>query len=259
MKDVNILIEGGADINKALELFGEMDMYEATLNDFLAEVENKLNRIEKYREENNMPSYAIEVHSLKSDARYLGFTKLAELAYQHELKSKENDIMFVYDNYEELITEARRVINVCKRYLGREVIDDLENAMTETVKSEAILVVDDSNIVANFIKKIFNSKYQVITAADGAIAIEEIKKDINNKIVACLLDLNMPNVNGFEVLDYFKANNLFVKIPVSIITGNDDRDSVDKAFMYPIVDLLTKPFNERDVKRIIDKTINFNK
>ncbi len=259
MKDVNILIEGGADINKALELFGEMDMYEATLNDFLAEVENKLNRIEKYREENNMPSYAIEVHSLKSDARYLGFSKLAELAYQHELKSKENDIMFVYDNYEELITEARRVINVCKRYLGREVIDDLESAMTETVKSEAILVVDDSNIVANFIKKIFNSKYQVITAADGAIAIEEIKKDINNKIVACLLDLNMPNVNGFEVLDYFKANNLFVKIPVSIITGNDDRDSVDKAFMYPIVDLLTKPFNERDVKRIIDKTINFNK
>lgn len=259
MKDVNILIEGGADINKALELFGEMDMYEATLNDFLAEVENKLNRIEKYREENNMPSYAIEVHSLKSDARYLGFSKLAELAYQHELKSKENDIMFVYDNYEELITEARRVINVCKRYLGREVIDDLESAMTETVKSEAILVVDDSNIVANFIKKIFNSKYQVITAADGAIAIEEIKKDINNKIVACLLDLNMPNVNGFEVLDYFKANNLFVKILVSIITGNDDRDSVDKAFMYPIVDLLTKPFNERDVKRIIDKTINFNK
>ena len=259
MKDVNILIEGGADINKALELFGEMDMYEATLNDFLAEVENKLNRIEKYREENNMPSYAIEVHSLKSDARYLGFSKLAELAYQHELKSKENDIMFVYDNYEELITEARRVINVCKRYLGREVIDDLESAMTETVKSEAILVVDDSNIVANFIKKIFNSKYQVITAADGAIAIEEIKKDINNKIVACLLDLNMPNVNGFEVLDYFKANNLFVKILVSIITGNDDIDRVDKAFMYPTVDLLANPFNERDVKRIIDKTINFNK
>lgn len=259
MKDVNILIEGGADINKALELFGEMDMYEATLNDFLAEVEEKLNRIEKYREENNMPSYAIEVHSLKSDARYLGFSNLAELAYQHELKSKENDIMFVYDNYEKLITEARRVINVCKRYLGKEVIDDLESAMTQTIKSEAILVVDDSNIVANFIKKIFNSKYQVITASDGSEAINEINNDINGKIVACLLDLNMPNVNGFEVLDYFKNNNLFVKIPVSIITGNDDRDSVDKAFTYPIVDLLTKPFNERDVKRIIDKTINFNK
>jgi CheY-like chemotaxis protein/HPt (histidine-containing phosphotransfer) domain-containing protein len=259
MKDVNILIDGGADVNKALELFGEMDMYDATLGDFLAEVDNKLKRIEKYREENNMPSYAIEVHSLKSDARYLGFTKLAELAYNHELKSKENDIMYVYDNYESLMTEARRVINVCKRYLGKEIIDDLEKDMTNIVKSEAILIVDDSNLVANFIKKIFNSKYEVITAGDGNEAIKRIQEDLNNKIVACLLDLNMPNVNGFEVLDFFKDNNLFIKIPVSIITGNDDKESVEKAFSYPIVDFLTKPFNERDVKRIIDKTINFNK
>lgn len=259
MKDVNILIDGGADVNKALELFGEMDMYDATLGDFLAEVDNKLKRIEKYREENNMPSYAIEVHSLKSDARYLGFTKLAELAYNHELKSKENDIMYVYDNYESLMTEARRVINVCKRYLGKEIIDDLEKDMTNVVKSEAILIVDDSNLVANFIKKIFNSKYEVITAGDGNEAIKRIQEDLNNKIVACLLDLNMPNVNGFEVLDFFKDNNLFIKIPVSIITGNDDKESVEKAFSYPIVDFLTKPFNERDVKRIIDKTINFNK
>lgn len=259
MKDVNILIDGGADVNKALELFGEMYMYDATLGDFLAEVDNKLKRIEKYREENNMPSYAIEVHSLKSDARYLGFTKLAELAYNHELKSKENDIMYVYDNYESLMTEARRVINVCKRYLGKEIIDDLEKDMTNIVKSEAILIVDDSNLVANFIKKIFNSKYEVITAGDGNEAIKRIQEDLNNKIVACLLDLNMPNVNGFEVLDFFKDNNLFIKIPVSIITGNDDKESVEKAFSYPIVDFLTKPFNERDVKRIIDKTINFNK
>ncbi len=259
MKDVNILIEGGADINKALELFGEMDMYDATLNDFLSEVDNKLSRIEKYREENNMPSYAIEVHSLKSDARYLGFTALAELAYNHELKSKENDIMYVYDNYESLMTEARRVINVCKRYLGKEVLDDLEKDMTNVVKSEAILIVDDSNLVANFIKKIFNSKYEVITASNGEEAINKIKEDVNSKIIACLLDLNMPKVNGFEVLDYFKENNLFVKIPVSIITGNDDKESIEKAFTYPIVDFLTKPFNERDVKRIMDKTINFNK
>ncbi len=259
MKDVNILVEGGADVNKALELFGEMDMYDATLGDFLAEVDNKLQRIQKYKEENNMPSYAIDVHSLKSDARYLGFTVLADLAYQHELKSKENDIMFVYDNYDSLITEAKRVINVVKKYLGEEVLDDLQQEMTTVTKSEAILVVDDSNIVANFIKKIFNSKYDVITAGDGQEAINKINEDINNKIVACLLDLNMPNVNGFEVLDYLKANNLFVKIPVSIITGNDDKDSIDKAFAYPIVDFLTKPFNERDVKRIIDRTIAFNK
>ena len=46
----------------------------------------------------------------------------------------------------------------------------------------------------------------------------------------------MPNVNGFEVLDYLKANDLFVKYPVSIITGADDRDTITKAFNYQIVD-----------------------
>ena len=60
----------------------------------------------------------------------------------------------------------------------------------------------------------------------------------------------MPNVNGFEVLDFYKNKDLFRSIPISIITGVDDKESIDKAFKYPIVDILLKPFNERDVKRI---------
>ena len=80
-----------------------------------------------------------------------------------------------------------------------------------------------------------------------------------DRIKCCLLDLNMPNVNGFEVLDYFQKNNLFYKMPVSIITGNDTADSVKNVFNYPIVDLLTKPFNERDIRRIIEKTLNYYK
>ena len=65
----------------------------------------------------------------------------------------------------------------------------------------------------------------------------------------------MPNVNGFTVLDYFKSNNLFDKIPVSIITGINDKETIEKAFMYPIVDMLQKPFNESSVKNVVEKTI----
>ena len=72
-----------------------------------------------------------------------------------------------------------------------------------------------------------------------------------------LLDLNMPNVNGFEVLEYFKTNGLFTKIPVSIITGDDSRETVTRAFTYPIADVLAKPFNERDVKRVVEKTLEY--
>ena len=259
MKDVNLLTSNGVNVEKALELFGDMEMYDATMSDFLEMVDQKLSNLRKYRETGDMPNYAIEVHSLKSDARYLGFVSLADLAYQFELKSKANDLMFVYDNYKTLLDEAHRVINLSKKYLGREVTENVISDMVSGPKNGAILVVDDSNLVANFIKKIFDDRYEVFIASDGARAIEMVSGPNADKIKACLLDLNMPNVNGFEVLEYFKKNNLFIKIPVSVITGNDTRDQVDEAFNYPIVDLLSKPFNERDIKRIIEKTIsNYN-
>lgn len=256
MKDVNLLTSNGVNVEKALELFGDMEMYDATMSDFLEMVDQKLANLRKYRETGDMPNYAIEVHSLKSDARYLGFVSLADLAYQFELKSKANDLMFVYDNYKTLLDEAHRVINLSKKYLGREVTENVISDMVSGPKNGAILVVDDSNLVANFIKKIFDDRYEVFIASDGARAIEMVTGPNADKIKACLLDLNMPNVNGFEVLEYFKKNNLFIKIPVSVITGNDTRDQVDEAFNYPIVDLLSKPFNERDIKRIIEKTIS---
>ncbi len=256
MRDVNLLTSNGVNVEKALELFGDMDMYDATMSDFLEMVDQKLANLRKYRETGDMPNYAIEVHSLKSDARYLGFVSLADLAYQFELKSKANDLMFVYDNYKTLLDEAHRVINLSKKYLGREVTENVISDMVSGPKNGAILVVDDSNLVANFIKKIFDDRYEVFIASDGARAIEMVSGPNADKIKACLLDLNMPNVNGFEVLEYFKKNNLFIKIPVSVITGNDTRDQVDEAFNYPIVDLLSKPFNERDIKRIIEKTIS---
>ncbi len=259
MRDVNLLTSNGVNVEKALELFGDMDMYDATMSDFLEMVDQKLANLRKYRETGDMPNYAIEVHSLKSDARYLGFVSLADLAYQFELKSKANDLMFVYDNYKTLLDEAHRVINLSKKYLGREITENVISDMVSGPKNGAILVVDDSNLVANFIKKIFDDRYEVFIASDGARAIEMVTGPNADKIKACLLDLNMPNVNGFEVLEYFKKNNLFIKIPVSVITGNDTRDQVDEAFNYPIVDLLSKPFNERDIKRIIEKTIsNYN-
>ena len=259
MRDVNLLTSNGVNVEKALELFGDMDMYDATMSDFLEIVDQKLSNLRKYRETGDMPNYAIEVHSLKSDARYLGFVSLADLAYQFELKSKANDLMFVYDNYKTLLDEAHRVINLSKKYLGREITENVISDMVSGPKNGAILVVDDSNLVANFIKKIFDDRYEVFIASDGARAIEMVTGPNADKIKACLLDLNMPNVNGFEVLEYFKKNNLFIKIPVSVITGNDTRDQVDEAFNYPIVDLLSKPFNERDIKRIIEKTIsNYN-
>lgn len=252
MKDVNILKNNGVDVDASLELFGDMEMYDETLNDFLNGVNEKLENIEKYRATSDMPNYAILAHSLKSDAKYLGFKRLAAIAYNHEMAGKANDINYVLQNYNALVEETNRMIKVSSEYMGKPVTI-VEKPVENVQKDKTILVVDDSTIISNFVKKIFNDTYNVLVAQDGKEALNAVAT--NENIVAMLLDLNMPNVNGFQVLEYFKTNGLFKKIPVSIITGEDSRENIERAFTYPIADVLSKPFNERDIKRVLDKTL----
>lgn len=116
-----------------------------------------------------------------------------------------------------------------------------------------LLVVDDSAVITNFVDRVFKENYLVLKAKDGIEAIELIRNNFSKDFIGMFLDLNMPNFNGFQVLEIFKKNNLFQKIPVCILTGDDTKDSIDKVFNYPIVDVLNKPFNENDLKKSLEK------
>lgn len=256
MRDVNLLINNGVNVKKSLELFGDMSTYDDTLGDFLQDINEKETKIKQTKETGDMANYAILVHGLKSDAKYFGFDKLAELAYNHEMASKENNLYYVTENFNELITELDRIVHLVKQYLGMEEIGTATTFVAPK-KDRALIVVDDSAVIKNFISKIFNNRFEVLQANDGNEAIQLINNNQGIKIVGMLLDLNMPNVNGFQVLEYFKNNNLFDMIPVSIITGVGNDEIVARAFNYPIVDVIRKPFNERDIKEVVEKTIQY--
>ncbi len=256
MKDVSLLTSNGVNVEKSLELFGDMETYNDTLHDFLNEVEGKLAKIKTYKETADMANYAILVHSLKSDSKYFGFEKLAELAYNHEMESKANNMYYVTDHFDELMTEANRIVALVKQYMGiTSGASTVTTVKPLVIKDKTILVVDDSNVVRNFVYKIFSNEYDVLIANDGKEALDIIRANVDDKIVGMLLDLNMPNVDGFQVLDYFKQANLFSRIPVAIITGEGTQNNIQRAYQYPIVDMLQKPFNEVNVKNIVDKLI----
>ena len=118
MKDINILKANGIDVDSAVNLLGDMEMYEETLGDFLEESKTRLPKIEEDKKNGDMENYAILVHAMKSDSKYLGFTKLAELSLEHQLKSQENDIGYINSNYDTLIEEAKRIIQVVSDYLA---------------------------------------------------------------------------------------------------------------------------------------------
>ena len=114
------LESNGIDVEKGLELLGDMDMYNETMEDFLSEINDKYPKLIEYKNLNDMENYSILVHSIKSDSKYLGFTDLAQIAYDHELKSKENDTSYVNSNFNFLQDEINRIINIIKKYLGKE-------------------------------------------------------------------------------------------------------------------------------------------
>ena len=118
MKDIEILKNNGVDVDGAIEILGDMEMYNETLNDFLEVSMERMPRLEEAKKNSDMKNYAIDVHALKSDSKYLGFTKLAAMALEHQQKSEENDIEYVNEHYEELIEEANNKIELVKKYLN---------------------------------------------------------------------------------------------------------------------------------------------
>ncbi len=252
MFNTELLINNGVDLNKSLELFGDIATYNDNLDEFLDGVEKNLDNLNKYKENGDMANYAIIVHSIKSDAKYFGFTKLAELAYNHEMKSKENDMYYVSDNYDELMQEIKRITNLVREYMGWDY--EKKEVNNTSKRDSSILVVDDSNIISNFVSKIFNNSYDVIVAKDGLEAIDKLSS-LKEEIVAMLLDLNMPNVDGYEVLKFMKTNDIFKDINVAIITGTDSSTVLESTKDYPIKAILEKPFNEANVKKIVEMIV----
>ena len=255
MRSLNYLISNGVDVEKSLELFGDIKVYNETLVEFFDSANTKLTKLSAYKNNRDMANYAIYVHSLKTDAKYFGLNKLAELAYEHELKSKAGDIDYVNTNFDNLVREVSDSVKLIREYLnGTD--EKISLGEENTYTKDTILVVDDSNIIRNFTKRIFESTYNVGTATNGKEALDIIEANKNNNFIkAMLLDLNMPKVDGFAVLEYMKTNDLFDKIPVSIISGDSSRETIQKAFTYPIVDMLEKPFNEQTIKTVLQKTL----
>ena len=115
--DENYLLENGVNYKKGIELLGDLETYNDMLYDWFKESQNKFEQLKLFKLRHDMPNYAIAVHALKSDSKYFGFDKLAELSYNHEIKSKENDQEYVLNNFHELELEFFRISNVVETYL----------------------------------------------------------------------------------------------------------------------------------------------
>lgn len=251
MKSTKYLVENKVDLDLSLTYFGDMDTYNATLKEFQKGLNEKITGVRNAYTRNDLNSYASAVRSMKTDFKYFGFRNLAAIAHSQVMASESGKSDYIQEHYPEFIEELIKAKDIIENYL------ELGGERKVLMGGNIILVVDDSDVIRSFFNKIFEDKYVIEFAKNGQEALDIIKGPGDaERIKAILLDLNMPEVDGFGVLDYMKENKLFKKIPVSIISGDNTKEAIDRAFTYPIVSMLSKPFKEEKIKEVVEKTIS---
>ncbi|OOM77215.1 cyclic di-GMP phosphodiesterase response regulator RpfG [Clostridium puniceum] len=112
-------------------------------------------------------------------------------------------------------------------------------------RQKTIMIVDDTEMNIDILVEALQDEYELIVAINGLVAIELIEEQKPDLI---LLDIMMPEMNGYEVLKKFKENPVLNHIPVILLSAITDSDSKTKGFFLGAVDYVTKPFEIVEVK-----------
>ena len=115
------------------------------------------------------------------------------------------------------------------------------------MEKQQILIVDDESINREILMAMFEDEYDRLEASNGQEAISKIEESKN--LILVLLDITMPILDGFGVLEFMKGHQLLEEIPVILITGETIMDSEDRAYSYGAADVIHKPFYPHIVKK----------
>lgn len=117
------------------------------------------------------------------------------------------------------------------------------------------LVIDDDEIVRLFMQRLLVRKFgfEVFLASDG---IEGLSIIGQNKIDLIFTDINMPLMNGFEVVQAIKADNLLSSIPVVILSSHNERYMISKFLQFDIIDYILKPLDLDETTERLRKVLN---
>lgn len=117
-----------------------------------------------------------------------------------------------------------------------------------------ILVVDDKGMNRYMLGGIFKDQYEIVEANNGENAIKIIEEQYHDFAVI-LLDIIMPGIDGFGVLEYLKEHDMLDVVPVVIVTDDSSEQTSVRAFEYHVADMVIKPFEPRIIKRRVQNII----
>lgn len=169
--------------------------------------------------------------------------------------------VFREGNIEDAIASADRQMYIAKNYKNMVVTEwdengkkKEENSASEKLKQQ-ILIVDDSEINREILKEILKEDYRILEAANGEECLEQLER-YGTGISLVLLDIVMPEMDGFEVLAAMNQNHWIEDIPVIMISSEDSDSYIRRAYEMGVSDYISCPF---DAKIVYQRVLNMIK
>ena len=157
---------------------------------------------------------------------------------------------------DEAIAKADQLMYKAKDHKA-QVITECDKTIFKKEKIQnkpRILIVDDSEFNRAILKEILEGTYEIIEADGGKEALHKIDEyGMKNSLV--LLDIIMPEKDGFEVLKYMKEERLISDIPVIIISSEDSANYIRRAYEMGVSDYINRPFDANIVYQRVSNTV----
>ena len=205
---------------------------------------------------------------------------ILEISFQKKLKQIQNEIhaaevpgysqiqvsvsiggvLSTHGTIEDAIHKADQCMYQAKTSKNMVVTEsDLRHESQNIVNPSAahkykILIVDDSEMNREILSSILGDEFDILEAADGKECISVIRKH-GRDIALVLLDIVMPEMDGFEVLEFMNKHEWIDDIPVIMISSEDSAASVKKAYEMGVSDYINRPFDVEVVHRRVFNTI----
>lgn len=163
--------------------------------------------------------------------------------------ARENYLNAGFSGYVTKPISRKKLIDALAESLGIYVGTDEEKP------KPAVLVVDDNRMNLLVAQKILGDDYSVSIVTSGKAAFEHLQF---NKVDMILLDLRMPEMDGFQFMELIKQNGKLKDIPIICLTADDDADSEVRCFELGAVDFIAKPFIAEVMRRRISRILELN-
>lgn len=157
---------------------------------------------------------------------------------------------------DEAIAKADQLMYKAKEHKA-QVITECDKTIFKKEKIQnkpRILIVDDSEFNRAILKEILEETYEIIEADGGKEALHKID-EYGMEISLVLLDIIMPEKDGFEVLKYMEEERLISDIPVIIISSEDSANYIRRAYEMGVSDYINRPFDANIVYQRVSNTV----